>query len=76
MRLGPKLVDKGEKVELECFKQMGVCEYVSASEAMQDCDGKTLKVKWTSATQGGKSSRSCAVVLSLSRLVAQELGFR
>lgn len=44
-KLDPKLVEKGEREELERFKKMGVYDYVSRAEAENDQEGKAVKVK-------------------------------
>lgn len=59
----------GEKADLERSKKMGVYEYVSRSEAMQDFTGKTVKAKLARVSKGSEKHPEVRC-----RLVAQELG--
>lgn len=67
--MDPKLVEIGEKAELETFKKMGFYEYVPRSVAKND-SGKTVNAKWVRINKG---SEEIAEVRC--HLVAQELGF-
>ena len=68
--LDPKLVEEGEKAELQRFHDMNVYEYVSRDQAIHDEGGKFVKVKWVRVNKG--TSRDPVVKC---RLVAQELGY-
>ena len=69
-QLDPKLVEEGEKVELQRFRDMKVYEYVSRDQAINDEGGKFVKVKWVRVNKG--TPRDPMVKC---RLVAQELGY-
>ena len=68
--LDTKMVIEAEKAELKRFQDMGVYEYISRAEAMNDPEGKFVKVKWVRINKGtaNKPEIKC-------RLVAQELGY-
>jgi hypothetical protein len=68
--LDPKLVEEGEKAELQRFRDMNVYEYVSRDQAINDEGGKFVKVKWVRVNKG--TPRDPVVKC---RLVAQELGY-
>jgi hypothetical protein len=68
--LDPKLVEEGEKAELQRFRDMNVYEYVPRDQAINDEGGKFVKVKWVRVNKGTTQKP-----LVKCRLVAQELGY-
>lgn len=68
--LDPAKVVEGERAELRRFEEMGVYEYVSREAAVNDPEGKFVKVKWVRTNKG-----SMADQVVKCRLVAQELGY-
>ena len=64
--LDPAMVRIGEQEEMNRFKKMNVYTYTERNHAMNDPDGKFVKVKWVRVKKGDKVR--C-------RLVAQELGY-
>ena len=68
--LDPVKVMEGEQAEMNRFKVMGVYDYASRQEALQDIEGKFVKVKWVRTNKGTKHQQVVKC-----RLVAQELGY-
>jgi hypothetical protein len=69
-QLDPVLVDKGEKEEMTRFRNRQVYSYVDRAEAMNDREGKFVKVKWVRINKGSRKVPNVRC-----RLVAQELGY-
>lgn len=65
MRLGPILVEKGDREELERFKNMGVYEYASRHEARAGPTGKNEKVESLRVNEGTEEclEMRCLLVL-------------
>ena len=59
-----------ERAELMRFAEMGVYERVPRAEALNDPDGKFVKVKWVRTNKGSAEDQVVKC-----RLVAQELGY-
>ena len=68
--LDEKLVEKAEKEELERFVEMDVYEYVDKQKALEDVEGKFVKVKWVRTNKGTVDEPKVRC-----RLVSQALGF-
>ena len=68
--LDPAKVVAGERAELKRFAEMGVYEHVPREIALNDPDGKFVKVKWVRTNKG-----SAVEQVVKCRLVAQELGY-
>ena len=64
--LDSKVGQKGEQEEYDRFVKMAVYEYCSRKTALDDADGKFVKVKWVRTRKG--AGVRC-------RLVAQELAY-
>lgn len=47
----------GEKAELARLNNIGIYEYVSRDEVMQDSSGKVVKVKWVPGDEGSDEQR-------------------
>ena len=69
-QLDARLVEAAEKAELARFQQMGVYEYVTRSEALNDPEGIFVNVKWVRTNKGTYEDPNIKC-----RLVAQELGY-
>ena len=63
-------MERGEKEEMDRFQKMGVYKYCDRGEAMDDKEGKFVKVKWVRTNKG-----TAIDPVVRCRLVAQELGF-
>ena len=68
--LDPKQVAVAEQAELQRFRDMKVYEYVPRDLAVNDVEGKFVKVKWVRVNKGTPQEP-----LVKCRLVAQELGY-
>ena len=68
--LDPALVEVGEKDEMDRFARMNVYQYVSRDQAIEDREGKFIKVKWVRINKGTSQNPRVRC-----RLVGQELGF-
>ena len=68
--LDPVKVMEGEQAEMKRFQEMGVYDYASREQAMNDIEGKFVKVKWVRTNKGTKYNQ-----IVKCRLVAQELGY-
>ena len=68
--LDPALVGAGEKDEMDRFARMNVYQYVSRDQAIEDREGKFIKVKWVRINKGTSQNPRVRC-----RLVGQELGF-
>lgn len=61
-RLDPKLVELGEKAELDRFQKMGVYDYVPRDIARPDPTGAIVKAEWVRMNKGVVASSRKFVV--------------